>query len=138
MTLYKNASDVAKGFRRRRQRTLESFKRGLIKAAIALFRDTQEIVPVETGALKRSGKVEVTNQSDNKSEVEISYSMPYALIVHEDLSKAHGKAYNEKYAADIAAGRKFARGPNQQAKFVEKPLRENRRHYQNIIKREMS
>lgn len=55
--------------------------------------------------------------------VVVGYTAKYALFVHEDLEATHGEAFNQKHAADIAAGREEARGPNQQAKYLEMPFR---------------
>lgn len=117
---------------------LQAFTRGLLKAGLALQRDSQKIVPVETGKLKRSAYTKIVSDDGKHPEVIVGYSTDYALYVHEDLSKAHGGAYNLKHAADIAAGRDFARGENQQAKFLERPLRENRKRYIEILRKEIN
>lgn len=72
-------------------------------------------------------------KKDNEASVAVGFSAAYALFVHENLEAAHGAVYNEKYAEDIAAGRKHSRGEAQQAKFLEQPLRENRSKYAKII-----
>jgi hypothetical protein len=65
--------------------------------------------------------------------VVVGYATDYALYVHEDLTKAHGEAFNVKHADEIAAGTEHSRGPNQQAKFLEQPARQNRDSYKQII-----
>ena len=72
-------------------------------------------------------------KKDNDAAVAVGFSAAYALIVHENIEAAHGAVYNEKWAADIAAGKKHSRGENQQAKFLEQPLRENRKKYAKLI-----
>jgi hypothetical protein len=49
-------------------------------------------------------------------DVRVAYTAPYAVYVHEDLTKAH---------------------PNGQAKFLEQPMRELRGPMQDIIKRRL-
>jgi hypothetical protein len=66
----------------------------------------------------------------------------YALTVHEDLTLAHGKEYNVKYAEQIAAGSInpwsgrpfFARGENEKAEFLRGPAYENIHEFFNIIR----
>lgn len=70
---------------------------------------------------------------DTDVSVVVGYTAAYALYVHEDLSKAHGDAYNEKWADDIAAGRKTSRGSGQQAKFLEQPMRERKEELRAIV-----
>lgn len=100
-------------------------ERGLKRAGLLLLRYAQKIVPVEFGLLKASGFVRVEGYG-LASRVNVGFTASYAIFVHENLDAAHGAAYNAKYADDIKAGRKKARGVNQQAKFVERPAREHR------------
>ena len=106
--------------------------RGLLKAGLELQADSQEIVPVEHGELKMSARTYIKN-----GQVFVAYDDPKAIYVHERVDLAHGAEYNAKHADDIAAGKKFARGPNQQAKFLESPARKNKRKYQRIIAKEV-
>jgi len=65
----------------------------------------QNYVPVDTGALRASGFVEVPKPTARGFAMEIGFggpSAPYAVIVHEDLTKRH---------------------PVGQAKYLEIPLR---------------
>jgi hypothetical protein len=60
----------------------------------------------------------------------VGYTASYAVHVHENLEAAHGQEYNVKHAQHYGPRSKKAgelvvqRGPNQQAKFLEKPARE--------------
>ena len=76
------------------------------------FDESQEIVPVKTGALKESGYLESVG-----SQVEIGYGRggdpEYAPIVHEDLEAHHA--------------------PPTQAKFLQQPLEQNEAQIQNDI-----
>lgn len=97
-----------------RQRS-EAFLRGCEKAAYFLLGKSQELVPVDTGDLKASGKVVTTGQGHNR-QYEIRYDEEYAVFVHEDLTKHHDHG---------------------QAKFLEVPYYRYRKYMSEIIRREM-
>jgi hypothetical protein len=89
---------------------------------------TQEEVPVDTGALKASGRVEPASEGLMIASV-IAYGgdeVDYALIVHEDLEAHHpnGKA---KYVEgpvreEMSSGRAVARMSADIARMVASPL----------------
>jgi hypothetical protein len=117
-----------------------------------ILRESQEIVPVQLGTLKRSGVVYNAGGLGYKAVVIVGYGgdAKYAIYVHEDPTKAHGAAFNIKHADKIARsggehtikrgknkgktvwkptlwqgtahGGFFPRGENQQYKFLEKPF----------------
>lgn len=106
---------------------------GLLLAGHHLMRESVKIVPVQTGALKASYLV----RKKSATHIEIGYEgMEYGAWVHETPNPphAHGKEFNIKHAAEIlavkgtplgtAAGGMFNRKPNQQYKFLEKPIRD--------------
>lgn len=97
--------------------------------AVHLSRKSLDMVPIDLGPLRDSHFVEPQPQtSPSRFEVWVGYKgVDYAIYVHEIAEYRHGKDYNEWYAEDIAAGRKKARGPNQQYKFLERPFRNERR-----------
>jgi hypothetical protein len=98
---------------------------GLKQAGAYLLREANKIVPVEFGPLRASGFVRADGFGAD-TVVWVGYTMWYAVIVHEVAHLAHGAVYNAKYAREIALGIRKSRGPNQQYKFLEKPLRQNR------------
>ncbi len=75
-----------------------------------IFDRSQELVPVDTGALKNSGYVETETIPDG-FEVRIGYAKgddpPYANFVHEDLTKHHDAPTQAKFLEQ--AGDKTAR-----------------------------
>src|SRR5262245_6344165 len=73
-------------------------------AAETVLVTAKERVPVATGALRESGRVE-TVVEDNTIKSTIVFDAPYAAKVHEDLDARHD---------------------NGQAKFLESALRESR------------
>lgn len=57
----------------------------LVNASEYLLEKSNELVPVDTGALRSSGKVVVTKPL----QTSIIYDSEYATVVHEDLEKYH-------------------------------------------------
>lgn len=120
--------------------------RGLVKAGVFLYGEAQKIVPVQIGHLKGDSETRNIGGGGFDADVIVVYNADYAAYVHEDLDKLHGRAFNIRYAKEIAAakgtkrgtaaGGMFNRGVNQQAKFLEKPAREKRRKLIRIIQAE--
>jgi hypothetical protein len=105
-------------------------ERGLKKSGKLLLRESQRLVPVDTGNLKASGFVR-SEGAGARTDVTVGYTANYAVYVHEDLEKAHGSEYNVKHLLLYKHGKKkgqmvVQRGPDQQAKFLEKPAHELR------------
>ncbi len=116
---------------------------GLRRCGRILLRKSKALVPVDIGNLKASGDVRVEG-TGFETVVRVGYTAGYAMYVHEDLDAAHGTAYNEKYADEIAAAKTpeqkakwHPRGPDQQAKFLEQPYRESKAEFIGIIKEEI-
>lgn len=107
-------------------------ERNLKRAGLQLLAWSLELVPVETGTLKATGKVR-SDGSGFATVVTVSYGTEYGIYVHENLDAAHGAAYNAKHALAIASGADFARGPNQQAKFLTDPLTKRKAELLSII-----
>jgi hypothetical protein len=67
------------------------------------FRASQEQVPVDTGALKDSGYLEIVRRGKN-SVVEIGYGRngfpDYAAVVHEDTTVPHKSPTKAKFLED--------------------------------------
>lgn len=112
---------------------------------VELWEDAQYLVPVDMGALIGSSDVTMEPASGGGFSTVgiVAYHIDYALWVHEDLDKAHGEAYNIKYAYEIANGVRRPSGdggmpykrrePQQQAKFLETPMRDNEAKYFSIV-----
>ena len=147
---------VLRNLRTAGDRISEAVARGLVKGGLLLQAKSKEIVPVQTGNLKASCFTRNVGGNGFDADVVVGYTSDYAVFVHEDLTKAHGKAFNVKHAEEIAAaghltkkgkwkvdtpmgtakGGMFPRGENQQAKFLEKPARENRLEILRIVTNE--
>jgi len=125
---------VLKNFERATLQYQAKIRRGLKLGGIYLQRKSQQIVPVQLGPLKASAFTRDIG-TVRRPDVIVGYTANYAVFVHEDLEKAHGQAFNIKHGLAIAGASKnaktakgglFLRGENQQAKFLEKPAREER------------
>lgn len=128
--------------------------RGLMKGGLLLQRESQQLVPVQLGELKASAGTRNIGGQGFDADIVVFYVPEYAVYVHEDLvaqappaRAAHGKYFNIKHAAEIAAakgtplgtakGGMFKRGEKQQAKFLEQPARELRTEILKIIAAEV-
>jgi hypothetical protein len=117
-------------------RVSRGITRGLIKGGLHLQAKSLAICPKQKGALKASSFTRNVGGHGYDADVVVGYTADYAIPVHEILSNAHGKEFNIKHAAEIQAavgtplgtaeGGMFLRGENEQAKFLEKPAREER------------
>ena len=111
----------------------------LKRAGLFLQRESMKLVPVQYGPLKASAFTRAEGRGF-RTRVIVGYTAAYAIYVHEITTAAHGKAYNTKYAREIAAAKTpaekkiwFRRGPNQQAKFLETPARTRQAEIADII-----
>jgi hypothetical protein len=99
---------------------------GMHDAALHLLEKSREIVPTDTTKLYASGYTQqVPGTSGKDTAVDVGYSDPKAIWVHEDLQKAHGSVFNAKYAAEIAAGKTHRRRPQEQAQFLADPAKDS-------------
>jgi hypothetical protein len=121
-----------------------ALRKALVKAGLFLQRESQKLVPVQTGNLKATAYTrEVGLVGSHKEAVQVGYTAAYAIYVHENLEAAHGAEFNVVHSEEIAnakgKGRKvwFNRGSDQQAKFLERPFRERRFEIRQIIDTEM-
>lgn len=71
----------------------------LDKCAHILLEKSRELVPVETGALRVSGRV-VSSGAGFAARSYVSYDTPYAVYVHEDLTKYHEPPTQARFLAD--------------------------------------
>ena len=136
MARVKGVTRVLAAFKKHKQSVSKGARRGIKKSSAFIRAESQKIVPVEFGVLRASGFVRIEEDGLNTRGI-IGYTASYALVVHEDLTKAHGEAYNRKYAAEIAAGTKTSRGPNQQAKYLETPFRQHKQTVLGTIRNEI-
>jgi len=105
---------------------VKHFPHAMVAAAKILLRASRKIVPIDTKALYESGRVEYSG-AGNKTIATVTYGDEkayYAVWVHQDPTKVHGAAFNQKYAAEIARGLTHPRRPEERYKFLEEPARD--------------
>lgn len=86
---------------------------GLKRAGLFIQRESQKIVPVDTGALKNSAFTRADGRGWN-TLVQVGYTQGYAIYVHENLEAKHKKG--------------------KVAKYLEKPVREHKDQILKIIR----
>jgi hypothetical protein len=134
---FRGAQTVFRNLRAKSARDSANAERGLAAGGKFIIRESLKVVPVEHGVLKSTWFVRMLGKGF-KARVFMGYTAAYALWVHENLDAAHGSAFNAKHAAAIKLGLKRKRGPNQQAKFLERPAREKRGEALAIIRGHMA
>jgi hypothetical protein len=98
---------------------------GLRRAANYLHSESLFIAPMDTGNMAMSSFVRKEGSGMN-AKFQVVYPVSYSVPVHEDLDRAHGKDYNRIHALEIARGQLSPRRPQEQAKFLEAPMRDPR------------
>lgn len=88
--------------------------KAMYKEATTVLNESKKIVPVDTGALKNSGRVELPKIGIGSIDVEITYggtAAKYAWYVHEDPEATHapGKTFKYLEIPFIAHADKFVR-----------------------------
>jgi hypothetical protein len=89
-------AEVIKNLRKIARKNVKGFVRGLVKAGLMLQRESQKIVPIDTGALKNSAFTRKQKEG-LKTEVLMGYTMDYAIFVHEDPDAQHAPGKEHKY-----------------------------------------
>lgn len=99
------------------QRALQAIGQALYEEAELIMGDSKErYVPVKTTALRESGHVDLPKMRGRRVEVTMGFggpAAPYALYVHEDLTKRHGSALPPPWGPKPA---------EQTAKYLEIPF----------------
>lgn len=153
MAVLRNVNTVRQNLIRQRTAMVLKFNIGMKKCGLVLQAMAQKIVPVDTGNLRASAFTYVGPMDGQHITVVVGFLAEYAVYVHENLDAAHGAVFNAKYAAELAARKKARRGgakgyspfnhnrgPDQTAKYLEKPFREMQimGTYKTIIHAEMA
>lgn len=123
MAVVTGLGNVLRALRARMKKHAAGVERGLEEAAKFLLGKSNYLVPIDTGATLASGLTRKEGSGFNTVAI-VSYGTDYAGYMHEDLSKAHGSAFNLKYAHQISTGLVKSRRPQEQAKFLETALRD--------------
>jgi len=163
----KGVSQVLSGLRVAKNKLGHHADIGMKKAATMLMRESLKIVPVQTGALKASWDIRKSGTGVNAVYTLGYFGVLYGAYVHEipnipPHGPTHGQEFNIKHLEEIiAAGRwssdlkthrttfepygfagtaqggMFPRKPEEQYKYLEKPVRENQKEVLNIIRTEL-
>ena len=111
------AADVLKAMKHADSVIGEKIANNMKRAGLFLQRESQKIVPVDTSNLKNSAGTRAFGEGWN-TDVIVFYTASYAVWVHE-IETRNGKRVKHK--------------PGKSAKFLEKPMRENRDKILRII-----
>lgn len=135
--------NLIRALHRKERRYAHAMQVAVLNGATFVLRESNEVVPVDKGRLRDSGYA-LRSGSGLGSVGTVGYRKDYGIWVHEDLTKAHGEAYNIKHAADIAAGNTYdyegerrtyrPRRPQERAKFLEFAIRTKRRALQGVVR----
>ena len=101
----------------------EALAKAVTGAAQAVLSQSKKLVPVDTGVLKDSGRVENLKMSSTMISIEITYggaASQYAGVVHEDMSMNHSPALLTHVTKRPRRG---------QAKYLEIPVMANRKKF---------
>lgn len=79
-------------------------EKGVMREARRIFKRSQELVPVVSGDLKRSGGIEGPYTFKEGVHVLIDYGMGYALYVHEGTQHFEGRKFLERALNEAEAG----------------------------------
>ena len=113
LTKITGVREIIRNMRKAKKRKKLGLEKGLVLAGLFLQRESQMIVPVDTGTLRASAFTRKQG-TGLRTEVHVGYTTSYAIFVHEDLQAKH------------AAGKT--------AKFLEKPAREKQPQMRVIIR----
>ncbi len=106
---------VKKALDRMKSKYAAGVERGLKKAGLFLQARSQEVVPVDTGALKNSATTRAEGRG-TKTIVTVGYQQSYGVYVHENLEAAHK--------------------PGKIAKFLTTPMHQHAHEIANIVREE--
>jgi hypothetical protein len=117
--LVRGLKAVQQQLEKHRRKKVKQLRFALLIAGLALQRESQQLVPVDTSALKNSAYTrEIAPMPEHMIRVHVGYEQSYAIYVHEILDNYH--------AAPTTA------------KFLEWPARYLRKDLQAIIRKEMA
>lgn len=88
-----------KAMRGKAKADAENIAKALEACARILYRKSQTLVPVDTGDLKQSGRVEVSGRGFGAT-AKVVYANEYAVPVHEILEAYHEPPTQARYLAD--------------------------------------
>lgn len=112
LTKIDGVKDVIENMRKAKKEKIKGLVVGLKRGGLFLQRESQKVVPVDTGKLRASAYTRAEGLG-LQTVVRVGYTAEYAIYVHENLNARHK--------------------PGKIAKFLEKPARENKDKIKAII-----
>lgn len=97
-----NLDYVIQAMGKEREKTERTIAEGLWKAGEIILKKSQELVPVDTGELRSTGKLFSWGSGLN-TVVFIRYSAEHAIWVHENLEAYHKPPTQARYLADAVS-----------------------------------
>lgn len=82
------AAELVRNLRMTQGIIAASFESGMVAAGLFVQRESQMLVPVDTGALRGSAFTRKTNQGMT-TMVQVGYTTSYAIFVHEMVENYH-------------------------------------------------
>ena len=98
--------DNLRAFNAYRREIGRGVERAVRKANEYLLKETLPVTPKDKGILRDSGKVNINGRGVNTTGF-VSFSAPYAVYVHEDLSKYHAPGTYAKFLERTARAKKL-------------------------------
>jgi hypothetical protein len=92
--------NVLKANGKAREKDAIAIDEGLAKCAEILLRASQKLVPVKTGYLKSTGRVEQGKGVGMAASAAVIYDAPYAIYVHENMEARHASPTQAKFLSD--------------------------------------
>jgi len=105
---------VLRNLKLSKNRIASQVERGLKKGGLFIQRESQEIVPIDTGNLKGGAFTRHKGYGFN-TDVIVGYVADYAVYVHEDLNARHKSGKRAKYLESVVREKK-----NEIVKIVKK------------------
>jgi len=93
-------SDFRKKMAQGNLAVIEGAKAAVTDMVVEIGKESQDLVPVDTGNLKRSIVLKFPKMLSNKPEGEIAYggtAAPYAVVQHENMDYVHRDGRTAKY-----------------------------------------
>lgn len=125
------AEVIFRNIKLRKKEIASGMSRGLLKAGLVLQRESQRVVPVDTGNLKASAFTNLKGK-DFGTSVTVGYTANYALYVHEAVEMR----LKGQQRRPPAKGRYWDPQGRAQAKFLEEPARRMVPELRRIIREE--
>jgi hypothetical protein len=85
----RGVKEVTSNMRRSANGAQSGAARATRQLAREVLRESQALVPIDTGALKSSGRLTESLGNVSGQSVTVTYGTKYAVFVHEDLEKKH-------------------------------------------------